>query len=68
MERNLIRWGLEAAIDKYYHIIRRRMNWEDTLENIEKARQIPESAFIEFMTKEEISRYNDYKQLLAQWQ
>ena len=63
----LIKWALQSAIDRYYQIVRRRMDLPDSEDSIEKVRCFPIEKLFEFLSDDEISRFKEYVSLLESW-
>lgn len=67
-KQELIKWGLQAAIEQYYQIVRRRMNLPDTVESIEYVRNLPIEKVFEFISDDEIARFKEYANLCAEYE
>jgi hypothetical protein len=65
-QEQLITWGLQAAIEQYYQIVRRRMNLPDTEESINHVRSLPIEKLFEFLSDGEISRFKEYVNLFKE--
>jgi hypothetical protein len=65
-QEQLIIWGLQAAIEQYYQIVRRRMNLPDTEESINHVRSLPIEKLFEFLSDGEISRFKEYVNLFKE--
>ena len=65
-QEQLIIWGLQAAIEQYYQIVRRRMNLPDTEESINHVRSLPIEKLFEFLSDGEISRFKKYVNLFKE--
>jgi hypothetical protein len=65
-QEQLIIWGLQAAIEQYYQIVRRRMNLPDTEESINHLRSLPIEILFEFLSDGEISRFKEYVNLFKE--
>ena len=61
--QELIIWGLSAAIDRYYQIVRRRICLPDTLEASEQVQGLPTEELFKLLTDAEIYRCKEYMRL-----